>query len=57
MITEITEVVLSLLIEKFDFKLGKEEIEWLRAGIQIPVIKGKDDYIPRLPMKVSLVGA
>lgn len=48
-----SEVVLSLLIEAFVFAPGDQEIEWLKSGIQVPIVKGQKDLMPRMPMKVT----
>lgn len=36
------------------FSLGSKEIEWHMNDIVVPVIRGSDDILPTLPMKVAL---
>jgi hypothetical protein len=45
------EVVLSLLLPKFQFALSDKNIIWKMGGIVIPVIKGGSG-IPTMPLKV-----
>jgi hypothetical protein len=49
---ELTEVVLAVLIPKFRFSLGKEDIVWEMNGIVQPTLKGKPG-IPQLPMLIE----
>lgn len=49
-----TEVVLSTLLEAFEFSSTKE-IFWNMGGIQTPVLMGSGNNAPQLPLKVSLV--
>jgi hypothetical protein len=46
----LTEVVLSLLLSKFQFALS-DEIVWVMNAITAPTVKGKPDS-PALPLKV-----
>ena len=47
------EVVLSLLISKFNFELSDKHIVWNISGIRFPTV-GVDGTKPELPLKVSL---
>ena len=47
----LTEVVLSLLLSKFQFALSDKQIVWEMGTIATPAIKGKLG-IPMMPMKV-----
>jgi hypothetical protein len=46
----LTEVVLSLLLSKFQFALS-DEIVWVMNAITAPTIKGRADS-PAMPLKV-----
>ena len=47
------EVVLALLLEKFEFSLSDEPIIWLMSGIATPHTNPKSKS-PRMPMIVKL---
>ena len=49
------EVVLSLLIESFEFLPSKKEIFWNMTGLVIPTVVGDDSGRPKLPMVVKLI--
>jgi hypothetical protein len=47
------EVVLALLLEKFEFSLSGETIIWLMTGIATPHTDWKSK-VPRMPLIVKL---
>ena len=47
------EVVLALLLEKFEFSLSDKPIIWLMTGIATPHLS-KESKVPRMPMIVKL---
>ncbi|CAE6536761.1 unnamed protein product, partial [Rhizoctonia solani] len=54
------KIVLSLLISRFRFDLGSEDIGWVAGGVVRPHVRGKDGVIdfargPTLPMKVTVL--
>ncbi|EUC57620.1 cytochrome P450 family protein [Rhizoctonia solani AG-3 Rhs1AP] len=54
------KIVLSLLISRFRFNLGSEDIGWVAGGVVRPHVRGKDGVIdfargPTLPMKVTVL--
>ena len=52
--SDITEVVLTILLESFRFNLPTEsKISWKLGGITSPGVE--DDPVPKLPLRVSLV--
>jgi hypothetical protein len=54
LISFVAEVVLSLLIESFEFTPSKKEIFWEMAGIVSPIVVGEGTQ-PQLPVVVKLV--
>lgn len=48
------KLVLSLLLETFDFAAGPE-LEWAMSGIARPLLKDSLDKSPQLPLKVSFL--
>ena len=48
------EVVISLLIESFDFTPSEKEISWEMTTIVTPIVVGGDTR-PQLPLVVKLV--
>jgi hypothetical protein len=56
-ILSLSELVLSVLLEKFVFSPGSKEIYWNMTGINTPVVKGVDDLSPQLPLNVAFVKA
>ena len=53
--TFLTEVVLSVLLEVFQFSLPDKEIHWEMISISAPIVKDAGDKLHRMPLKVSLV--
>ena len=47
------EVVLALLLEKFEFSLSDEPIIWMMTGIETPHTDRKSK-VPRMPLMVKL---
>ena len=47
------EVVLSVLISKFTFRLSDKEIEWNIGSVMYPTV-GKESTKPELPLKVEI---
>ena len=47
------EVVLALLLEKFEFSLSDKPIIWLMSGIATPTIN-QESKVPGMPMIVKL---
>lgn len=50
----IAEVVLSILIESFEFTPSEKEISWEMNGIVSPIVVGEEKR-PQLPVVVKLV--
>ncbi|KAJ6544798.1 cytochrome P450 [Mycena vulgaris] len=46
----LSEVVLSLLVERFKFSLSDKDIAWEMSSVAVPVVNNK----PQLPLKVEL---
>ncbi|EUC57637.1 cytochrome P450 family protein [Rhizoctonia solani AG-3 Rhs1AP] len=54
------KIVLSLLVSRFRFEPGSEDIEWTLSGILRPYVRGKDGAVDwargaTLPMKVTVL--
>jgi len=55
LIIDLTEVVLSVLLNKFRFSPSGKEIGWTMNGIAGPYVKGADRTRPQLPIIMSLL--
>lgn len=49
------ELVLSVLISRFEFENAMEEIDWRMGITVVPYVKGKQSEGPHVPMKLKLV--
>jgi len=49
------KMVLSTLVETFEFAPSSQEIFWAMSTLTIPMVKGSIDAGPQLPLKVSFV--
>jgi len=49
------KLILSVLLEKFAFHPGQEEIFWNMGGVASPVVKDSKTNYPQLPLKVTFI--
>lgn len=52
----VTEVVLSMLLERMEFKLAEgKKIAWRNSGVTAPILKSEPEGAAQLPLLIRLL--